>query len=148
MYKTILDHKKLTSYNRIIHMNPLSLGTEPMSEDLYRTRTLIAAIIRQAVDDVKAKPPGKRSKSNRSVDEYENDKQTAVDFLVSEACRSYFKFLHIDRDNALTALGLDMEMIRHDKDRLAYELDDEIADYFDELDRKEGVRNSYAKPTE
>ncbi len=112
-------------------MNPLTQASEPLSEDLYRVRTLIAAIIRQAVDDIKVRPPGKRSKSQVSLAEWERNKNTAVEFLVSESARSYFKFLRIDRDNALTALNLTLEMALHDKDRTLYEVTDEMSDFFE-----------------
>lgn len=113
-------------------MNPLTQASEPMSEDHYRTKTLIAAIIRQAVDDIKEKPPGKRSKSQRSLDEWEKDKDSAVTFLVSESARTYFRFLHIDRTRALEAIGLEFAMIAHDKDRVAYEIENAMAEYLEQ----------------
>lgn len=127
-------------------VNPLTQAAEPMSEDNYRTRTLIAAIIRQAVDDIKEKPPGKRSKSQRSIDEWEKDKASAVEFLVSESARTYFRFLHIDRARALEAIGLEFAMITHDRDRVAYEIEDEIADYFEAQKVLEDATN--AEPTD
>lgn len=142
-YVTLHSMASLTIYNeKDQEMNPLTQAMEPMSEDLYRTRTLIAAIIRQAVDDIKEKPPGKRSKSQRSIDEWEKDKNSAVDFLVSESARTYFRFLHINRTNALSAIGLEFAMIAHDKNRLTHEIEDEIADYFEAQQVLEDANNA------
>lgn len=123
-------------------MNPLTQASQPISEDHYRTRTLIAAIIRQAVDDIKEKPPGKRSKSQRSLDEWERDRTSAVEFLVSESARTYFRFLHINRATALAAIGLEFAMITHDKDRAAYEIEDEMADYIEAQQILEDATNA------
>lgn len=73
-------------------------------ERLIHLRALLAAVIRQAVDDYRG-----IGKARKESEIWEDHKRTAVAFLRGLDCAGFMSYLGINRIKALKAIGLEPE---------------------------------------
>lgn len=73
-------------------------------ERLVHLRALLAAVIRQAVDDYRG--TGNKRKDSETWEEH---KRSAITFLRGVDCGAFMSYLGINQRNALKKIGLELE---------------------------------------
>ncbi len=81
-------------------------GEPALDENIFLIRGLLAAVLRQAVDDLRYNRPGRKADPNVVLEWY-NNKKSAIAFLLSEDGAAVMSFLGLNRKRVLQAVRLE-----------------------------------------